>query len=239
VAAPLHALGANDRDSSHRDVRAHWVALPDGRAIGVRPIRSSDEQLLGDAFARLSPESRYRRFLSPIRELPPGTLHHLTDVDHHDHEAFVAIAPGSGAIVGVARFIRSAGNPEAAELSVTVDDSWQCAGVGTVLVALLIDRARAEGVLRFVGEMLWANTPVHELLRVLGAPDFHGSLGVDEFSLPLPTLSAADRIPELLEGVAPGNVARADRRRQPVPRPLPSLKRRCPETRHCGDLASP
>lgn len=194
--------------------RARWVALPDGRAIGVRPIRPADERLLGEAFERLSPESRYRRFLSPIRELPPGTLHHLTAIDHHDHEALVAIAPGSGAIVGVCRFIRSAADPEAAELAVTVDDAWQGAGVGTVLVALLIDRARAEGVLRFVGEMLWANTQMHELLRELGSPEFHGSVGVDEFSLRLPAHSAADRIPVLLEGISSGN---ADRRHHLVP----------------------
>jgi RimJ/RimL family protein N-acetyltransferase len=197
-ADPPQALDATDSHTGARDVRARRLTLPDGREIDVRPIRAADEGLLSEAFARLSPESRYRRFLSPIPALPPGMLRHMTDVDHHDHEALVAVAPGSGAIVGVARFIRSGDSPQAAELAVTVDDAWQLAGVGTVLVALLVDRARAEGVQRFVGEMLWANTPMHQLLREFGAPDFHGSIGVDEFSMPLPTTSVATRIPELL-----------------------------------------
>ncbi len=185
-----------------------WFTLPDGRTLGVRPIRADDERLLSEAFARLSPESRYRRFLSPIQELPHGALRHLTDVDHHDHEALVAIAPGSGTIVGVARFIRVPDRPRNAELAVTVDDAWQSAGVGTVLVALLVDRARAEGVRRFVGEMLWANDPMRELLRELGTPELHGSMGISEFSLTLPDEPVADRIPELLEALVRSAAAR-------------------------------
>ena len=42
-------------------------------------------------FVRLSPESRYRRFLTPKRELTPRELSYLTDIDHVHHEAFAAI----------------------------------------------------------------------------------------------------------------------------------------------------
>ncbi|MDX6664269.1 MAG: hypothetical protein QOG68_475 [Solirubrobacteraceae bacterium] len=162
------------------------ISLPDGRGVGIRAITAADCDRLREAFERLSPESRYRRFLAPVAELSAAMLQSLTDVDHSNHEALVAICPGSGQIVGVARFVRLADDREAAELAVTVADDWQHDGLGTVLVALLADRARACGVHRFVGEMLWRNRPMHHLLRELAIPEIHGCDGVDEFSVLLP-----------------------------------------------------
>jgi hypothetical protein len=53
----------------------------------------------------------------------------LTDIDHHNHEALVAVPAGkSGIIVGVARFIRDPAHPDTAEVAVAVADS--AAGTG-------------------------------------------------------------------------------------------------------------
>jgi nucleotide-binding universal stress UspA family protein/RimJ/RimL family protein N-acetyltransferase len=177
--------------------------------VDVRPIRVADRGLLREAFEHLGPESRYRRFLAPIHELSEAMLTHFSNVDHHDHEALVAIDPGSGRLIGVARYIRLAEETSAAELAVTVADEWQADGVGTVLVALLIDRARDEGISRFVGSMYWRNPPMHHLLAELGRPDVHGSDGVDAFSLELPDTPIAPRIPQLLASVALAAAQRA------------------------------
>src|SRR5579859_2355963 len=48
----------------------------------VRPIRPDDSVRLQRTFERLSPETIYRRFFSPIHTPPPGTLHRLANVDH-------------------------------------------------------------------------------------------------------------------------------------------------------------
>jgi hypothetical protein len=66
------------------------VELRDGSQIEVRPITPDDKQALVDGFEKLSPESRYRRFLTPVRRLRPGLLAYFTEVDHHNHEAIVA-----------------------------------------------------------------------------------------------------------------------------------------------------
>ena len=42
-------------------------------------------------FERLSPESRYRRFLAPMPELSEAAVRYLTEIDHHDHEAMIAL----------------------------------------------------------------------------------------------------------------------------------------------------
>ena len=40
------------------------MMLRDGSRVDVRPIAATDKELIRQGFARLSPESRYRRFLS-------------------------------------------------------------------------------------------------------------------------------------------------------------------------------
>jgi hypothetical protein len=54
--------------------RADALVLADGRRLRVRPLGPADRDRLTALFARLSPESRYRRFLSPKPELMPREL---------------------------------------------------------------------------------------------------------------------------------------------------------------------
>jgi RimJ/RimL family protein N-acetyltransferase len=139
------------------------IELRDGSRVRLRPVRSEDKAALSEAFARLSDESRYQRFLSPMPELRPMDLVYLTEVDHHDHEALVAFGL-DGAAVGVARYVRRASQPEAAEFAITVADDWQRRGLGTLLIERLRARARAEGVRRFEASVLASN---HEMLGLL------------------------------------------------------------------------
>src|SRR5439155_13541866 len=56
------------KDPGTAAVRSQGVraALRDGTPVLIRPIRPGDKALLVDGFARLSEESRLRRFLSPM-----------------------------------------------------------------------------------------------------------------------------------------------------------------------------
>jgi GNAT superfamily N-acetyltransferase len=144
------------------------VTVRDGSRLVVRPVRPDDRALLLAGFERLGPESRYRRFLSPMPELTEDAVTYLTDVDHHDHEALAAIDPTTGDGVGVARFVRCAGRPDTAEAAVAVIDDWQGRGVGTALLDLLAQRARAEGIVRFTALLLAQNREMLELLEALG-----------------------------------------------------------------------
>jgi RimJ/RimL family protein N-acetyltransferase len=143
------------------------IRLTDGTRLIIRPIRPADAPLLAAAFAELSPESRYRRFFTPMKEVDAEHLAYLTDVDHHDHEALVAIHMSSGSCAGVARFVRVA--PEVAEPAVVVGDRWQGLGLGTKLLEELADRARTEGVTRFAGVVLADNQDAIRLLERLGS----------------------------------------------------------------------
>ena len=79
-------------------------------------------------------------------------LDYLTQVDHHDHEALVAVDEATGEGVGVARFVRT--GPDVAEPAVVVADDWQGRGPARGCSTLLAERAREEGIARFVAPVL-------------------------------------------------------------------------------------
>jgi GNAT superfamily N-acetyltransferase len=118
--------------------------------VRIRPLIRADRPALAAAFARLSDDTRRRRFGGLAGHLGERDLDRLTQIDHHAHEALVATAPGTGRIVGVARYVASAERPHAAEVAVTVADDWQGLGIGRRLMAELSERARAEGIARLL-----------------------------------------------------------------------------------------
>jgi nucleotide-binding universal stress UspA family protein/RimJ/RimL family protein N-acetyltransferase len=142
------------------------VELRDGSRVQIRPIGPGDRDALEAAFERLSPESRYLRFFGPVPRLTEAQLRYLTDVDHHDHEALVAIDPDTGDGVGVARFVRT--DDGVAEPAVAVIDDWQGRGVGGELLEQLAERAREEDVSMFAAPVLAHNDAAIAALRRLG-----------------------------------------------------------------------
>ena len=144
------------------------VVLRDGSAVLIRPVRSTDAPLLADGFARLSARSRRLRFLGPKTTLSAAELRYFTEVDHYDHEAIGALSAADGYGVGIARYVRDADDPQAAEIAVTVTDDWQGRGLGTELLSQLADRARQAGIHRFTASADAANVAVATLARKLG-----------------------------------------------------------------------
>jgi GNAT superfamily N-acetyltransferase len=181
------------------------VTLLDGTELAVRPIEPGDRDALAEGFERLGPESRYTRFLAPMGRLSEGTLRYLTEVDHHDHEALVALKPDTGEGIGVARFVRLEDDPCAAEFAVTVADDWHGRGVGTALLTLLAERAREEGVDRFRALMLSSNRPVSELLGLFGEPRvLERGPGTVEVEVDLPQVGPGDHLQAMLRAAARG-----------------------------------
>jgi RimJ/RimL family protein N-acetyltransferase len=142
--------------------RAHRLA--GGATVHVRDVRRSDECVLRAGFRELSAHSRYQRFLGPVSELSDSLWRYLCDVDGHDHVAIIAFAPGELLPAGVARFVRQSTCSSAAEVAVTIADAWQRRGLGSLLVALLADRARRAGIGSFVAYALPNNVGIRRLL---------------------------------------------------------------------------
>ncbi len=146
------------------------VSLRDGSRLIVRPVRPQDKGAIASGFERMSGESRYRRFFAPLHRLSERDLAYLTEVDHRDHEALVGFDAESRQSVGVARYIRGV-EPHEAEVAVTVVDDYQGHGAATVLLERLIERAREEGIERFVALVMSDNREALELFRHLAGTD--------------------------------------------------------------------
>jgi GNAT superfamily N-acetyltransferase len=113
-------------------------------AVATRPVQDDDLGRFLRLWPRLSPETRYRRFHSPVRGLPMDLVHRLVEVDHTDREAVVALVGGE--VVGVARYDRSPADPTEAEFAVVVEDDWQNVGLGRQLLDELTRLAARRGV---------------------------------------------------------------------------------------------
>ena len=166
-------------------VTGRLVKLRDGSKVLIRQVQPADGPLLADGFARLSGESRRMRFLARKDRLSAAELRYFTDLDHRDHEALCALDQADGRGVGVARYVRDAEDPRAAEIAVTIVDDWQGRGLGAELLARLSDRARSEGICRFSALVAEDNRAMAGLLRTMSASLVGRSPGTVEYEITL------------------------------------------------------
>ena len=181
-------------------------ALSDGRVVVIRPIRADDVDRLQAAHGRLSPLSRYRRFMTAKPYLSAADATYLSIVDGRNHYALVATFADSPeadeAIIAVARFVRSPDDPAAAEFAIVVGDDWQGEGLGGELMGRLVDAAVSRGVDRFQATMLADNVAIQRLSeRFADGPLRRVRRGnTFEVEFDLPTRSA--RVPAIIAGCA-------------------------------------
>lgn len=148
-------------------VRTHH--LFDGTQITIRPIRPQDAAMEQDFVRCLSDDSRYYRFMEQLHELPLRKLEYLTAIDYDKHMALLAtvVREGREMEIGVARYVA---NPDgqSCEFAIAVDDAWQGTGVAGILMAALIDAARAKGLKTMEGFVLASNHKMLKFARQLG-----------------------------------------------------------------------
>ena len=112
------------------------------KGISIRPLRNGDTETVASVFARLSDESRRRRFGGPKPRLSEAELAHLARVDAK-HHVLVAYVDGDRAPAGLARLVRFG---QTAEVAFEVVDEHQGQHVGSALAGVLAADARAAGI---------------------------------------------------------------------------------------------
>jgi GNAT superfamily N-acetyltransferase len=184
------------------------IRLGNGTAVLLRPLRPDHGRLLAQGFERLSPRSRYQRFLAPVPRLTDAMLAFLTSVDDVDHRAFGAVVdegPGKPGTTpaGVVRWVRTKADPVVADLAVTVIDDYQGRGLGGLLLDVAVLDALAHGVERFEGVVLGENVSSRRMLARAGATFQPEGGGVLAFRLPLAPRAEALRRSPLPAVIAP------------------------------------
>src|SRR3989440_6902881 len=118
----IHVMAAVEQPSvAPRGLPDDAVELIDGSRVTIRLIHAADAYALLRMFDRLSPESIYHRFFSPMPQPRRAALLHLTGLDNQLHEAMVAEVDAE--IVGIARYDGRADEDDAA-VAVIVADGW-------------------------------------------------------------------------------------------------------------------
>lgn len=131
----------------------HWeadVLLRDGRTAHIRPMMPEDRELLVEFYGRVSDQSKYYRFFSPMPELSERDLDRFTQVDHRDRVAMILLVAGQMIAVGRYDMIR----PGYAEVAFLVEDKHQGRGIGQLLLEHLAQAGRERGIEEFVAEVL-------------------------------------------------------------------------------------
>ena len=135
-----------------------------------RPV-FADGPAIEAMFARCSLESRYARFLAPLRTIPAADL-----------ERIVTPTAGGEAWIGVTRddpeMVVALGNwarhGDDAEVALIVEDAWQRQGIGSTFLGMLAERAWNDGVCRLRASVLRESRHVLRMLRaVLGVTSMH------------------------------------------------------------------
>ncbi|HYL86522.1 MAG TPA: bifunctional acetate--CoA ligase family protein/GNAT family N-acetyltransferase [Candidatus Angelobacter sp.] len=146
-------------------------ALKDGTPVVIRPIRPEDEPLMAEFHKTLSDSSVRLRFFH-MEKLDSRVAHERLIrkcfIDYDREIALVAehANPQTGGkeLLGVGRLARQR-NQKDTELGVLIADHYQGLGLGTALLARLIDVARAEKVPRIVAQILSENHGMLSLAR--------------------------------------------------------------------------
>jgi len=148
------------------------VILADGGTVHVRPILPSDGPAIRALHGRLSAETIYFRFFSPLTTLSATMLDRFVSVDYVERMALVAVLGEE--IIGVSRYERlppAGGDGDVAEVAFLVDDAHQGRGLGTLLLEQLAGVARAAGISRFVADTLPDNARMLRVFHDAGFDD--------------------------------------------------------------------
>jgi acetyltransferase len=143
------------------------VALPDGTAIFVRPVRPEDEPLYRAFFAGVTPRDLRMRFFAPVKEFSHAFTARFTQIDYARAMAFVAIEESSGKLLGAVRLHANA-DYDTGEYAILVRSDLKGRGLGWLLMQMIIEYARAEGIGTIEGQVLRENTSMLAMCRQLG-----------------------------------------------------------------------
>jgi RimJ/RimL family protein N-acetyltransferase len=147
--------------------------IRDGRQVTIRPIVSDDAPLLVDLYSRLSEMTRRLRFHSMRQNVPLEEIEQeakrLSDLDPANQAALVATIEEEGEerIVAVARLARSE-DPVEAESAIVVRDDFQRQGLGSHMLELLVEVARAMDIQRLTAWIMAENLHMLHIVQKSG-----------------------------------------------------------------------
>jgi acetyltransferase len=162
--------GSGPANFAVRPYPSQWhrlIEVRNGWRVSVRPIRPEDEPVLHEFLKHVTSQDLRLRFFAPMKEFTHEFIARLTQLDYARAMAFVAFDDVTNEMVGVVR-IHSDSIYENGEYAILLRSDLKGRGLGWVLMQLIIEYARSEGLKMISGDVLRENTVMLEMCRSLG-----------------------------------------------------------------------
>ena len=126
--------------------------------VKFRPIKPSDEDMMRRLFYGFSDESKYMRYLTPVRIMPHATMQPYVQIDYHAVLSIVGTIQHKGGerIIAEARYALD-DERDQYEVAFIVDEEFQGMGIATFMFNYLINIARERGIKTFYAMMMPQN----------------------------------------------------------------------------------
>jgi GNAT superfamily N-acetyltransferase len=142
--------------------------LEGGHRVRLRLTRPSDARCVREFLEGLAPETRQRRFLSPMPRVTQAVVEHFTFYDPRERLVIAATMPGTGGeqVVGLGdvSFVATG----IAEIGMVVDEEHQSQGIGRLLTEAIASLALSRAATHLKAEILDSNPAVLALLSSIG-----------------------------------------------------------------------
>jgi acetyltransferase len=148
--------------------------MSDGTQVLIRPIKPEDERLMHKFHESLSEKSVTGRYFKPLGLNQRTSHERLTRMCYNDYDREIALvadlknAAGEHELLGVGRLHRRHGVTGEADFAIVISDSAQNKGLGSQLMRLLIEVARAEGLDKLGATMLKESEEMRRVCEHLG-----------------------------------------------------------------------
>jgi N-acetylglutamate synthase-like GNAT family acetyltransferase len=129
----------------------------------VRNAVPADRQAVAAMLGRCDSQTLFHRFLHPIRSTPAW---YVDQVVSAGPRRLTLVAEAAGVVIGIGELHQDA--DDVAEIGMLVEDRWQRRGVGTRLLACLVEEAVRRHVCALSALVSSDNDPVLRMLAGIG-----------------------------------------------------------------------
>ena len=169
------------------------IRLKNGQTVSVRPFEPEDAEAKQQFIRRLSPQSRYTRFMTRTNELLQPTLARFSKLDYHNEGAWIA-ENSDGLIVAVSRFSRL--TRDECEFGITLSEDMRGSGLAHEMMQLIIRLATQQGYQSMSATILKENTAMLKLAEKSGFSLMESEQDKNLYQAKLNLLSAEEQSKE-------------------------------------------
>lgn len=157
--------------SFRNQIQSVDVKLDNGTHVCLRRVRHSDLAQIEKGISQMSDQSRYLRFFSGSKTMPPSVIEKLASVDgiHHLAWGVINMSEQDRPPIAAAHVFRETRTDDAGEFAITVLDQYHGQGVARILMLTVFIDCYCEGLRHLRVDILRSNKKAYGLMRSIGA----------------------------------------------------------------------